>query len=241
MTIPERDETNPLCPGSVRSNGQRNPDYDSTFVFDNDFPALLESVPIPEKSTSPFFQSAAANGKCKVICFHPKSNITLPLMTIDEIIAVIKIWISELTTLGKQFTWVQIFENKGEMMGCSNPHPHCQIWASSFLPNEPMKKDKSQATYYAKTGTNLLIDYLLEELKSGERLVTQNDHWAVVVPYWAVWPYETMIIPKKQVKRLNDLNENQVEQLADIMKRLTTRYDNLFKMSFPYSMGWHGK
>ncbi|XP_015795072.1 galactose-1-phosphate uridylyltransferase [Tetranychus urticae] len=238
--VPEHDEKNPLCPGSIRSSGQRNPNYTSTFVFDNDFPALLESVPSPGESKNFFFQSKAAEGKCKVICFHPKSNITLPLMEINEIVSVIKVWIDESQTLGKKFTWVQIFENKGEMMGCSNPHPHCQIWASSYIPNEPSKKDRSQKSYYSKTGRPMLMDYLKEELTSGERLVIQNNHWAVVVPYWAIWPYETMILPKKHVRRLEDLDEDQIVDLADIMKRLTTRYDNLFQVSFPYSMGWHG-
>ncbi|XP_074603858.1 galactose-1-phosphate uridylyltransferase [Brevipalpus obovatus] len=238
--VPEYDERNPLCPGAVRANGIQNPKYESTFVFDNDFPALLENVPEPPESNSSFFQAKSARGKCKVICFHPKSNITLPSMEIEDICKVIKVWQIENQSLGEKYTWVQIFENKGEVMGCSNPHPHCQIWASSFLPNEPRKKDINLKAYFEKHGRPMLMDYLKEELEKKERIVLQNDDWVVMVPYWAVWPYEAMILPKTQVQRIEDLNDGQVKTLADIMKRLLIRYDNLFEVSFPYSMGWLG-
>lgn len=238
--IPEFDPKNPLCPGVVRANGQINPKYESTFVFPNDFPALLEDVPSPPVSDDPLFQMGSAKGCCRVICFHPKSNISLPLMTVDEIRTVINTWIGEMNTLGKLYDWVQIFENKGAIMGCSNPHPHCQIWSSSFLPNEARIKDHYQLEYFKKHKVPLLMDYMQKEVQKKERIVIENDHWIVVVPFWAVWPFETMVLPKSHIKRLTDLNDKQKTSLADIIKSLTTKYDNLFHTSFPYSMGWHG-
>lgn len=239
--MPAHDESNPLCPGAIRANGVRNPNYGATYVFENDFPALLEDVPDPPPGESIFFQAKSARGRCRVICFHPKSNVTLPLMEVADICEVIKVWTSESQTLGREYAWVQIFENKGELMGCSNPHPHGQIWASSFLPNEPRKKEQNQRIYYKKNGRPMLMDYLKEELQKEDRIVIQNTNWVVLVPYWAVWPYETMILPKSHAKRLEDLREEQIHDLADIMKRLLTKYDNLFETSFPYSMGWHGE
>ncbi|KAG8328755.1 hypothetical protein J6590_102344, partial [Homalodisca vitripennis] len=217
-----------------------NPNYESTFVFNNDFPALLEDVPSPPESENDLFQMAAARGVCRVMCFHPKSNITLPLMSQMEIRAVIDKWVDETAELGKNHDWVQIFENKGAIMGCSNPHPHCQIWASSFIPNEPRIKDGNLLNYYKKHGRPLLIDYMEQEIEKEERVVVSNHDWVVVVPFWAVWPYETMVLPKSYVQRFTDLNDNQKQSLADIIKQITTKYDNLFKSSFPYSMGWHG-
>ncbi|GFS94103.1 galactose-1-phosphate uridylyltransferase [Trichonephila clavipes] len=238
--IPVHDFNNPLCPGATRANGEMNPDYEGTYVFPNDFPALLEDVPSPDESSHRLFKAAAAKGVCRVMCFHPKSNVTLPLMTIDEIIRVIDTWIKELLDLGTKFTWVQIFENKGDIMGCSNPHPHCQIWASSFLPDEPRIKDKQQYEYFIKNNSVLLMDYLKEELKTMVRVVLSNESWVVLVPYWAVWPYEVMLLPKRHVLKLSDLTKDEKYSLAVIMKKLLTKYDNLFETSFPYSMGWHG-
>lgn len=238
--IPAHDPKNPLCPGVVRPNGEVNPNYESTFVFTNDFPAMLEEVPAPQESDDPLFQSAPARGTCRVMCFHPKSNLTLPLMTCQEIKTVIDEWIKQMLDLGKKYTWVQIFENKGAVMGCSNPHPHCQIWASSFMPNEPKLKDTNQKDYFAKYGRPMLMDYVNRELEKKERLVVTNDDWVIVVPYWAVWPYETMVLPRRHVSRMTDLTETEKTSLADIVKKLTTKYDNLFECSFPYSMGWHG-
>lgn len=174
------------------------------------------------------------------MCFHPKSDVTLPLMTVPEIREVIDRWIEELAELGNKYIWVQIFENKGAIMGCSNPHPHCQIWASSFLPNEPRIKEHYQLEYYKQFKRPLLMDYVAKELEKKERIVTENADWVVVVPYWAVWPYETMLLPKTHLKRFTDLNSNQRDSLAAIIKVLTSKYDNLFNTSFPYSMGWHG-
>ncbi|XP_023327661.1 galactose-1-phosphate uridylyltransferase [Eurytemora carolleeae] len=238
---PEFDPKNPLCPGVTRPNGDVNPQYTSTFIFNNDFPALLEEVPEPPPSDNPLFRSAAAKGTCKVMCFSPKSNVTIPIMSIEEMRQVINTWVEELQELGKKFKWVQIFENKGEAMGCSNPHPHCQIWASSFLPNEAAAKDRNMMNYKITMGTNLLLDYAKQEEEKNERIVVSNNDWLALVPYWAVWPYETMIIPRtRHILRMTDLTDDEKTSLADIMKKLTTKYDNLFECSFPYSMGFHG-
>lgn len=239
--IPEFDINNPLCPGVTRANGEVNPNYESTFVFTNDFPALLEDVPAPPSDQEdPLFQMQEARGTCRVMCFHPKSNITIPLMTKAEIRSVIDRWVEQQEELGQKFEWVQIFENKGAIMGCSNPHPHCQIWASSFIPNEPRIKNETQRAYFAKHGRPMLMDYVKKECEKKDRLVVENENWIVVVPYWAVWPFETMVLPKMHVLRFTELTPPQRDSLADIMKRISTKYDNLFHTSFPYSMGWHG-
>jgi len=238
--IPPLDLSNPLCPGATRSSGKVNPVYESVYIFDNDFPALLKEVPEAGGDKHPLLKSQSVTGTCRVICFHPRSDITLPLMTVPEIRTVINTWAQQNESLGATYRWVQIFENKGESMGCSNPHPHCQIWATSFLPNEVAAKEKTQRSYYEKNGRPLLMDYVQLELKEKERIVVENADWVVVVPYWAVWPFETMLLPKKQVLRIQDLNDQERNSLADIIKRLLTKYDNLFQVSFPYSMGWHG-
>ncbi|XP_043527381.1 probable galactose-1-phosphate uridylyltransferase [Frieseomelitta varia] len=238
--LPDYDPNNPLCPGNIRASGQITPIYENTYSFVNDFPALLESVPSPSKSEDELFQMDAARGTCKVMCFHPKSNVTIALMKISEIKEVVKRWIFEMLELGEKWTWVQIFENRGAVMGCSNSHPHCQIWASSFLPNEAKIKDKYLSDYYNRNKKPLLIDYVQKELFKKERIVLENRDWVILVPFWAIWPYETMVLPKKQISRMQDLSESQQESLAATMKILCTKYDNLFHCSFPYSMGWHG-
>nr|XP_020668660.1 galactose-1-phosphate uridylyltransferase [Pogona vitticeps] len=193
------DLANPLCPGATRANGEVNPNYEGTFVFDNDFPALQPDAPEPDAGDHPLFRAASARGVCKVMCFHPWSDLTLPLMSLAEIRAVIDKWSEINVELGANHAWVQIFENKGAMMGCSNPHPHCQ-----------------------------------------ELIVVENEDWLVVVPYWAVWPFQTLLLPRRHVCRLQDLQHHERDSLASVMKRLLTKYDNLFQISFPYSMGWHG-
>lgn len=234
------DPSNPLCPGSTRANGQINPDYDSTYVFDNDFPALQPDAPGPGSEQHPLFQSKAARGVCKVMCFHPWSDVTLPLMKRDEIVKVIDKWADLIEDLGSTYPWVQIFENKGAMMGCSNPHPHCQVWASNFLPNEPALSDRCQREHMKKHGEPLLLQYARQEADRQERVVVQSPDWLAVVPYWATWPFQTLLLPRRHVLRMTDLTAGEREGLADIMKRLLTKYDNLFETSFPYSMGWHG-
>ncbi|KAK6179882.1 hypothetical protein SNE40_012135 [Patella caerulea] len=238
--IPRKDSNNPLCPGSTRSNGEVNPEYEGTFVFKNDFEALLQDGPPPEKSDDPLFQAAPAYGTCKVMCFHPWSDMTLPIMQDKEVRAVVDKWAEINQELGQKFLWVQLFENRGAMMGCSNPHPHCQIWASSFLPNELAVKDRTQKEFYDKYKKPMLVDYTEKELSKKERVVIESKHWVWLVPYWAVWPYETMLLPKRHVLRLEDLNNEERDDLCVIMKKLLSKYDNMFEISFPYSMGWHG-
>ena len=239
-SIPEHDPNNPLCPGARRSSGVVNPNYTSTFAFDNDFPALKDSTETDSVVDDPLFRLKRVNGRCRVMCFHPKSNVSLPLMTVPEIVTVIDAWIDEYRTLSAKYSWVQIFENKGAMMGCSNPHPHCQIWASDFLPNEARIKDHNQLEYYKKHGRPLLLDYADKEIQKCKRIIAQNNNWLVLVPFWAVWPFETMILPRRHIKRITELLEQERIDLASIMKDLLIKYDNLFEVSFPYSMGWHG-
>lgn len=236
---PTYDPTCYLCPRNKRITGEENPDYSDPFVFKNDFSALLEDTPAPENQQDPLFKSSSAQGESRVICFSPDHSKTLPLLSVDEISAVIKTWQAQLQELGQKYQWVQIFENKGAAMGCSNPHPHGQIWASNFLPNEVTQADKSQAEYFKKHNSVLLVDYVNRELELKERIVVETKNWVALVPYWAVWPFETLLLPKQHIKRLTDLNKEQEEDLALILKQLTTKYDNLFNTSFPYSMGFH--
>lgn len=228
-----------LCPGNVRANGERNPSYESTFVFQNDFSALIPGTEEGYFEIEKFLIAEKINGLCKVVCFSPKHNLTLPEMSVEEITGVINLWISESREMFQKFKWVQIFENKGEVMGASNPHPHCQIWASSFLPNELFEEDKNQEKYYQRNNSVLLCDYRDYEIKNQERIVIENENWVSLVPYWAVWPYETMILPKKNIKSIMDLMEEDVTSLASILKNHLIKYDNLFNISFPYSMGFH--
>ncbi|XP_075382811.1 galactose-1-phosphate uridylyltransferase isoform X1 [Mycteria americana] len=238
--VPRWDANNPLCPGATRANGEVNPQYEGTFVFPNDFPALQPDAPEPGDSDHPLFQAAAARGVCKVMCFHPWSDLTLPLMSLAEIRAVIDAWAELAAELGASYPWVQIFENKGAMMGCSNPHPHCQVWASSFLPNEARLEDRTQRQHLSQHGVPMLLEYAEQEARRKERLVVENTDWLVVVPYWATWPYQTLLLPRRHVCRLQDLRKGERDSLASIMQRLLIKYDNLFEVSFPYSMGWHG-
>lgn len=228
-----------LCPGNKRITGERNPHYTEPFVFRNDFSALLADTPAPVKSADPLFRSAPARGESRVVCFSPDHSKTLPQLSIGEILAVIQVWQQQLTELGQKYQWVQIFENKGAAMGCSNPHPHGQIWANSFLPNEVAREDEMQRKYLQENGSPLLVDYVERELAQKERIVTETEHWLAVVPYWAVWPFETLLLPKAHVRRLTELTAAQTEDLAAALKKLTCRYDNLFETSFPYSMGFH--
>ncbi|AKD37922.1 galactose-1-phosphate uridylyltransferase [Pasteurella multocida subsp. multocida OH4807] len=236
---PTHDPSCYLCPSNKRITGEQNPDYKKPFVFKNDFSALLEDTPNPENTTDPLFQISKAQGESRVICFSPDHSKTLPLLTVEEITEVIKVWQDQLHELGKTYQWVQIFENKGAAMGCSNPHPHGQIWANSFLPNEVVREDQTQRAYFEKHGSVMLVDYVKRELELKERIVVETEHWLAVVPYWAVWPFETLLLPKVQVKRLTDLTDAQANDLALALKKLTTKYDNLFEISFPYSMGFH--
>lgn len=229
-----------LCPGNERAGGSVNDQYSGTYVFTNDFGALLpEAHQVTPQN--PLFHAEAIQGICRVICFSPDHSLTLPQMELSHIEEVINLWKKEYEDLGSKdfINYVQIFENKGEIMGCSNPHPHGQIWATSVIPDEPEKEQKQQLAYYNRHGRTLLQDYLEEELKSGERIVIENESFVALVPFWAVWPYETMIIPKRPVSNILEFTKHEVSAYADILKRLTCKYDNLFQTSFPYSAGIH--
>jgi len=237
---PQYDPNCYLCPGNERAGGDRNPQYEFTYVFTNDFAALLPDTPDTSVSSNPLLRTESEQGTCRVICFSPRHDLTLPEMTVEDVRCVVDVWAEQMAELGQRYAWVQIFENKGAVMGCSNPHPHCQIWAGSALPNEPAKEEHQQRVYFDEYGEPLLVAYARLETELGERIVVENAHWMAVVPYWAVWPFETMLLPRRHVLRLPDLDDTERAALASILKRLLTRYDNLFEISFPYSMGWHG-
>lgn len=229
-----------LCPENSRAGGSvQNPAYKDTFVFTNDFSALLPNVADESVEANDFILGKTVAGECRVICFSPRHDLTLAEMSHDEIRTVINVWADQEAALSKKHLWVQIFENKGAVMGCSNPHPHGQIWAGNFLPNEPAKEVKTQQDYFDKHQTPLLLDYVNYECEQKERIVAENDEWAAVVPYWAVWPFELLVLPKKKVSHLFDLSESMRSSLAFLMKDYLVKYDNLFETIFPYSMGWH--
>lgn len=238
--LPSYDPKCFLCAGNTRINGEKNPDYKGTFVFGNDFAALKSDTPDVPENNDPLFQQSSARGLSRVVCFSPDHSKTLPQLPVTEIRQVIDTWAGQTEELGQQYQWVQVFENKGSMMGCSNPHPHSQVWANSFLPNEIATEDQHQREYYQQYSRPLLIDYVEKEQKLQERVVCENDDWLAVVPFWAAWPFETLVLPTFAVKRLPDLNDAQRDSLSALFKSLTCRYDNLFQCSFPYSMGWHG-
>ncbi len=230
-----------LCPGNVRANGEHNPIYDHTLVFQNDFPALVTDTPAASADEGHLIVAQSERGTCRVICFSPRHDVTLPDMPLVDIRRVVDDWTEQTQELGAQESvrYVQVFENKGAAMGASNPHPHCQVWAEEHIPTEPGKELHSTRTYMDQRGRCLLCDYLALELRLGLRVVLQNDAFVVVVPFWAVWPFETLMLPRRHVASLADLNDSERNALADAVKRLTTRYDNVFEISFPYSMGFH--
>lgn len=232
-----------LCPGNERAGGKYNPHYTSTFVFENDFAALLPNGPRGDVSKDQFFQMEAETGRCRVICFSPRHDLTLPEMDGMEIRRVVDVWAEQVIELGNlpDINYVQLFENKGAAMGASNLHPHGQLWANHSIPQEPAKEEIQQRTYYLAQGQPLLLDYLAAEVAATERIVVENEAWVALVPFWAVWPFETLLLPRRHVVQLPDLTGDERNALADILKRLLTRYDNLFETSFPYSMGWHGQ
>lgn len=229
-----------LCPGNPRAEGPVNPHYESTFVFTNDFPALLPDVP-PAAVEDDLIRCQSVRGTARVICFSPRHDLTLPQFTTDDLVKVIRVWAEQINELRSGYRWIQVFENRGEMMGASSPHPHGQLWAGDALPNEAVKEDRQQLDYFRKHGRPLLLDYLAREKQETVRMVVENEQWLAVVPFWAIWPYETLLLPKRHMLHLNDLTAAEQAALADIFKRLVTRYDNLFRVQFPYSMGWHGR
>ncbi len=236
---PSYDPTCYLCPGNERAGGMTNPTYESTFVFNNDFAALLSDAPEAE-AEHPLLRPQEVHGVCRVMCFSPRHDLTLPEMEIDAIRNVVDVWAVQTAELGQSYKWVQLFENKGAIMGCSNPHPHGQIWGLDVLPNEARKEDENLRTYFEREGRPLLLDYVELESEKQERIVVENEHWLAVVPYWAVWPFEMMLLPRRHLLRLPDLHDSERDALADILKRMLTKYDNLFETSFPYSRGGQG-
>ena len=237
--LPEYDPNCYLCPGNKRANGVINPDYKSTFVFQNDFPALLDNKIKNDFKSESLFRAQTVSGTCRVLCFSPKHNLTLAKMNIQDIRKVIDVWIQQVVELGSKYRWVQIFENRGSIMGSSNPHPHGQIWATSWLPNEIYKEDVNQREYYQTNAQPILLDYITREQEFKKRIVTENENWIFLVPFWAIWPFETLLIPKRHITRLPELKEQEKNSLARIIKRMLSAYDKLFNISFPYSMGWH--
>ncbi|MFC4891598.1 UDP-glucose--hexose-1-phosphate uridylyltransferase [Pseudofrancisella aestuarii] len=237
---PEYDSSCYLCPENKRANDEINPKYNETFIFENDFSALTKENSNQIYNSDELFQLEEANGIAKVICFSPKHNLTMASMEIEDIKKVIDLWVSEVDNLSKQYQWVQVFENKGSIMGCSNPHPHGQIWACDFLPTEAEKEYIHQKDFYKSHNKNLLLEYVNREIKEKDRIVAKNGDWVVVVPFWATWPYETLLLPRFPCCHLNYLSKRQIENLSKILKILLVKYDKLFNTSFPYSMGWHG-
>ena len=238
--LPAYDPACYLCAGNLRISGERNPEYQQPFVFTNDFAALMPTVPAAPAMPDVLFQRQAARGTSRVICYSADHSKTMPELTVTQIGAVIACWIAQYRELSQRYRWVQVFENKGAVNGCSNPHPHGQIWASDFIPSLPAKADAMQRAYFQQHGRVLLLHYALAELQLAERVVLQNADWLVVVPYWAAWPFETLLLPLFPVQRMEQLSAAQQASLADILQQLTIRYDNLFQCAFPYSMGWHG-
>ena len=229
-----------LCPGNTRVSGAINPNYEDTFVFSNDFcPFSPGDLSYVSESSDELMKMHLIEGASKVVCYSPDHSKTLPELSNHSISKIIDTWCVELNELSQKFIWVQIFENKGTTMGCSQPHPHGQIWATNFLPTEIARKEQNLRNYYEAFGKNLLLDYVSKELKDGCRTVIQSEHWLALVPFWAAWPFEMMLLPKDHVLRLDDLDAVQKKDLACVLREVTIRYDNLFDCSFPYTMGWH--
>lgn len=240
-TLQQHDPSCYLCAGNVRANGEVNPDYTSTYSFTNDFAALVDDIPAGSSNEGDLLIAKSERGICRVICFSPRHDLTVAELDVKDVKAVIDLWIQEYESLSAHdfINHIQIFENKGSVMGCSNPHPHGQIWAQESLPVEVAKKQQQQEKYYRQHNTTLLAEYLKLEKKNNERIVFENEHMLVVVPYWAIWPFETMIIPKRAMARITEMNESEKIAFADAYRAIAIRYDNLFEVSFPYSAGIH--
>jgi UDPglucose--hexose-1-phosphate uridylyltransferase len=230
-----------LCPGNARAGGARNPPYTDTFVFDNDFAALKPDTPLGEFREKELLLAQSERGRCRVVCFSPRHDLTMARMSVADIQQVVEIWAAEFSTLSSQpnIQSVQVFENRGAMMGCSNPHPHGQIWANETIPNQLAKEMDSFHGYFETHKSDLLEDYLSIELEKQERIVVANDHFVILVPFWAVWPFETLLLGRRRVCSLAELRQDERKALAEILQQMTIRYDNLFKTSFPYTMGFH--
>ncbi len=239
------DPTCYLCPGNTRAGGHRNPKYDGVFIFDNDYAALLPDMPeVSDRNDVPhddLLRAEPERGTCRVVCFHPDHDLTLARMLPVDIYRVVEAWTAQTADLGQQpeVNYVQIFENRGAMMGASNPHPHCQVWTIEHIPDEPQAELIAQREYHSAHGSCLLCDYLKREVQLARRIVCENDAFVALVPFWAVWPFEAMVLARRHVGTLIEMDQAQKAAFADILKQLTTRYDNLFETSFPYTMGLH--
>ncbi len=235
---PEYEPTCYLCPGNVRASGEANDDYKQTFVFTNDFAALRPEIPIIETRDG-LLRSESEPGTCRVICYSPRHDLDMASMAPADIRLVVDLWAEQMEELSAHYRWVQIFENRGAAMGASNPHPHGQIWAGAALPDEPRKEDTRQRDHFSPDGAVLLLDYLDQEL-GGERVVAATESWVVVVPFWAVWPFEMLLLPRRHVRWLPELSGDERDDLAGVLADVLDRYDRVFEQPFPYSMGWHG-
>jgi UDPglucose--hexose-1-phosphate uridylyltransferase len=239
-TAPARPAYEPgcyLCPGNTRVSGRRNPAYTTTFVFTNDFAALSPDVP-DERLEDGLLRAESERGTCRVLCFSPRHDLTLTGMPAADVRAVVDLWADQTVELGADWRWVQIFENRGEAMGASNPHPHGQIWAGSALPVRGAREDATQRRHRERTGRSLLLDIVAQE-SGGVRVVEEGDEWLAIVPFWAVWPFETLLVPRRPAARLDQLDVAQRDGLVHDMQRLMRRYDGLFGQPLPFSMGWH--
>ncbi len=240
---PTHDPSCYLCPGNKRASGEVNPQYSSTNVFVNDFSSLLPDIPEGKVDEGGLLVAESERGICRVICFSPRHDLTLSKMKTQEIVPVVDLWAKETEEIGanSDIGYVQVFENKGAIMGCSNPHPHGQIWATQHIPSIPAAEAKHQREYTESKGSCLLCDYLKLEARQDERIVCENEHFVVVVPYWATWPFETMLLSKRHAASIPELSSEERMALADIIRQITCKYDHVFNVSFPYSMGWHQK
>jgi UDPglucose--hexose-1-phosphate uridylyltransferase len=239
--LPEYDPSCYLCPRNERAGGVRNPDYKTTFVFDNDFAALKPDTPLEKFNRDNLLIGEGQAGRCRVICFSPRHDLTLANMPVENIREVVDVWAAQYAELGAEpsIRHVEIFENRGAVMGASNPHPHCQVWATSDVPVEPAKEQKQQLSYQQQHSSCLLCDYVHLELKLNERVVAENDDYIALVPFWAVWPFETMIVSRTHVADLQQLSSAQRQNLAYLLSRITRVYDGVFQAPFPYTMGFH--
>jgi UDPglucose--hexose-1-phosphate uridylyltransferase len=231
-----------LCPGNVRAGGERNPPYASTYAFPNDFPAFLAETPPGGSGVGGdlLFRASPHSGVCRVLCFSPRHDLTLADLSVDELRAVIELWVGQVEELSRSWRFVQLFENKGVAMGASNPHPHGQVWASDFIPTEIDKEWTRQRSYWEQSGEPLLLRYAQEESRLRERVILESDHWLILVPWWALWPYETLLLPRRARRALPELTPVERDDLAASLKRIFVGYDALFSAPFPYSFGWHG-
>jgi UDPglucose--hexose-1-phosphate uridylyltransferase len=237
---PRHDPTCYLCPGNERAGGERNPAYERTYAFTNDFAALHPDTPESTAPQDTLLQLRTGPGTCRVLCFSPRHDLDLAMMSAPQIEQVVDLWVDQITELAGRYRSVLVFENRGEDMGASNPHPHGQLWASAHLPDEPAVEDERQRAALATSGRPLLLDYAELELEHGERVVVENGDWVALVPFWAFLPFETLVLPRRHASRFTHVDDRERRSLADLLHRLLAKYDNLFRRSFPYSMGWHG-